>query len=59
MKLSDHCADCGKPLPLDRPLFCAANNRGARCEKCELRAAAVQEVERLRELQQEARHGSP
>lgn len=51
MTSNDHCADCGAILPLDRPMFRAANNRGVRCEKCELVSAGKQEVERLRAQQ--------
>jgi len=38
MTSSDHCADCGKVVPIDRPVFRASKNRGVRCEQCELEA---------------------
>lgn len=56
MNIPDCCVDCARPLPIDRPIFLAAGGYGARCERCDVLAAAGElEVVRLRELRQAER----
>jgi len=51
--IPDHCVDCGRELPLDKPIYCASDLRGARCERCDTLAQAGElEVARLRDLMQ-------
>jgi hypothetical protein len=51
MIVPDHCVDCGKELPLDKPIYRASDMRGARCERCDALAAAGEaEVARMRDL---------
>lgn len=46
--VGDHCIDCGRLLPIVRPLYHAANGR-ARCETCEIKNQDVQDAQQKKE----------